>query len=299
MTTVKRGFEERIIEVPIELIHPGSPLSKGMVLTRKFGSIMTSIEKLGIIEPLAVFPSTERLGHYELLDGRLRLEALKQLGRAVAPCMISTDDEGFTFNRHINRLSAVQEHKMIRAALTKGASEERIAEVLRTDVRSIRERATMLDGVAPEAVSILKNRQVLPKIFILLKKMKPYRQIEAAEMMVAANKFTVPYLEMILATTRPEGLNDFAKPKKKSEISPEDLARMEAEMERLREDCQAVETEVGDTMLALVVAKGFMSRLLRNNNIHGHLKRYHGDLLDSLVSTMDAIAADNRASEQE
>ncbi|MBU9275718.1 ParB N-terminal domain-containing protein [Burkholderia gladioli] len=299
MTTVKRGFEERIIEVPIELIHPGSPLSKGMVLTRKFGSIMTSIEKLGIIEPLAVFPSTERLGHYELLDGRLRLEALKQLGRAVAPCMISTDDEGFTFNRHINRLSAVQEHKMIRAALAKGASEERIAEVLRTDVRSIRERATMLDGVAPEAVSILKNRQVLPKIFILLKKMKPYRQIEAAEMMVAANKFTVPYLEMILATTRPEGLNDFAKPKKKSEISPEDLARMEAEMERLREDCQAVETEVGDTMLALVVAKGFMSRLLRNNNIHGHLKRYHGDLLDSLVSTMDAIAADNRASEQE
>ncbi|MDR8070264.1 plasmid partitioning protein RepB C-terminal domain-containing protein [Burkholderia cenocepacia] len=299
MTTVKRGFEERIIEVSIELIHPGSPLSKGMVLTRKFGSIMTSIEKLGIIEPLAVFPSTERLGHYELLDGRLRLEALKQLGGAVAPCMISTDDEGFTFNRHINRLSAVQEHKMIRAALAKGASEERIAEVLRTDVRSIRERATMLDGVAPEAVSILKNRQVLPKIFILLKKMKPYRQIEAAEMMVAANKFTVPYLEMILATTRPEGLNDFAKPKKKSEISPEDLARMEAEMERLREDCQAVETEVGDTMLALVVAKGFMSRLLRNNNIHGHLKRYHGDLLDSLVSTMDAIAADNRASEQE
>ncbi|WP_104011788.1 plasmid partitioning protein RepB C-terminal domain-containing protein [Burkholderia anthinoferrum] len=299
MTTVKRAFEERIIEVSVELIHSGSPLSKGMVLTRKFGSIMTSIEKLGIIEPLAVFPSTERLGHYELLDGRLRLEALKQLGRAVAPCMISTDDEGFTFNRHINRLSAVQEHKMIRAALTKGASEERIAEVLRTDVRSIRERATMLDGVAPEAVSILKNRQVLPKIFILLKKMKPYRQIEAAEMMVAANKFTVPYLEMILATTRPEGLNDFAKPKKKSEISPEDLARMEAEMERLREDCQAVETEVGDTMLALVVAKGFMSRLLRNNNIHGHLKRYHGDLLDSLVSTMDAIAADNRASEQE
>lgn len=299
MSTIKRGFEDRIIEIPIDLIRPGSQLSKGMLQTPKFGSITTSIEKLGVIEPLAVFPSTERLGQYELLDGRLRLEALKQLGRATAPCMVSTDDEGFTFNRHITRLSAVQEHKMIRAALAKGASEERIAEVLKTDVRSIRERAAMLDGVAPEAVTILKNRQVLPKIFSILKKMKPYRQIEAAEMMVAANKFTAPYAEMILATTRPEALTDSARPKKKSEISVEDLARMEEEMERLRQDCQAVETEMGDTMLALVVAKGFMSRLLRNETIHGHLKRYHGDLLESLVSTMAAIAADNRASEQE
>jgi len=298
MTTVKRGFRDRIIDIPVELIRLGAPLSRGMLKTPKFGSIMTSIEKLGVIEPLAVFPSTEQLGKYELLDGRLRLEALKQLGRATAPCMVSTDDEGFTFNRHITRLSAVQEHKMIRAALAKGASEERIAEVLKTDVRSIRERAAMLDGIAPEAVSILKNRQVPPKVFSILKKMKPYRQIEAAEMMVAANKFAASYADMILATTRPEGLNDSAKPKK-SKICVEDLARMEAEMERLRQDCQAVETEMGDTMLALVVAKGFMSRLLRNENIHGHLKRYHGDLLESLVSTMAAIAADNRASEQE
>ncbi|KWI34820.1 ParB/RepB/Spo0J family partition protein [Burkholderia stagnalis] len=62
MTTVKRGFRDRIIEIPVELIRLGSPLSRGMLKTPKFGSIMTSIEKLGVIEPLAVFPSTERLG---------------------------------------------------------------------------------------------------------------------------------------------------------------------------------------------------------------------------------------------
>ena len=52
-------------------------------------------------------------------------------------------------------------------------------------------------------------------------------------------------------------------------------------------------------MLSLVVVKSFMARLLRNDNIQGHLRRHHGDLLASLVSTMDAIAADNRITEQE
>jgi ParB-like chromosome segregation protein Spo0J len=299
MSNVRHGFEAKVVEIPLERIIADSPLTKGTLATSKYKTILGSIEELGVIEPLAVFRSPRRLGDYELLDGRLRLEALKELSRETAPCMVSTDDEGFTFNRHITRLSAVQEHRMIRAALAKGASEKRIAEVLRMDVRSIRERVTLLDGVAPEAASILKNRQAAPKVFSVLKKMKPYRQIEAAEMMIAANKFTATYAEMILIATRADALVDGAKPKKKDAISPEDLARMESEMERLRQDCQAVEDEIGDTMLSLVVAKSFVARLLRNENIHGYLKRHHGDLLASLVSTIDSIAADNRVSERE
>ena len=299
MSNIRHGFEAKVIEVPLDRIISDSSLTKGALATPKYKTILSSIAELGVIEPLAVFRSLRRLGDYDLLDGRLRLEALKELRRETAPCMVSTDDEGFTFNRHITRLSAIQEHKMIRAALAKGASEQRIAEVLRMDIRNIRERVTLLDGVAPEAASILKNRQAAPKVFSVLKKMKPYRQIEAAEMMVAANKFTATYAEMILVATRAEALMDGEKPKKKDDISNEDLAKMEGEMERLRQDCQAVEDEIGDTMLSLVVAKSFMARLLRNDNIQGHLRRHHGDLLASLVSTMDAIAADNRITERE
>ncbi|WDD94866.1 ParB N-terminal domain-containing protein [Burkholderia sp. FERM BP-3421] len=298
MSNVRHGFEAKVVEIPLDRIIAVSSLSKGALATPKYKTILSSIAELGVIEPLAVFRSVRRLGDYDLLDGRLRLEALKELGREAAPCMVATDDEGFTFNRHITRLSAVQEHKMIRAALAKGASEQRIAEVLRMDVRNIRERATLLDGVAPEAASILKNRQASTKVFSILKKMKPYRQIEAAEMMVAANKLTAAYAEMILVATRAEALTDGVKPKK-NKISNEDLAKMESEMERLRQDCQAVEDEIGDTMLSLVVAKSFMARLLRNDNIQGHLRRHHGDLLASLMSTMDAISADNRITERE
>ncbi|WP_244827104.1 plasmid partitioning protein RepB C-terminal domain-containing protein [Caballeronia sp. TF1N1] len=299
MSNVKHGFEKKVVEIPIEKILSGAKLARHALNSTKFRTIVGSVAELGVIEPLAVFPSSRSPGNFDLLDGRLRLEALKQLGRATAPCMVSTDDEGFTFNRHITRLSAVQEHRMIRAALAKGASERRIAEALRMDVSKIRERASLLDGIAPEAASLLKNQQVIPKIFTLLKKMKPFRQIEAAEMMLAANKFTSTYAEMILATTRADGLVDGAKPKKKGAISAEDLAKLEAEMERLRQDCHVVEEEIGDTMISLVVAKSFVARLLRNETIHAHLQRHHSESLLSLVTTLEAIAADNRAGESE
>lgn len=212
--------------------------------------------------------------------------------------MVSTDDEGFTYNRQVSRTTAVQEHRMIRATLAKGASEQRIAEVLELNVRRIRERAHLLDGIAPEAAALLKDRQMSPTVFSTLRKMRPFRQIEAAEMMIAANRITVTYAEMILATTRSEGLSEHAQPKKKVDVSPEELARMEAEMEHLRQDCQTVEDTAGDTMLSLVVTNGFIARLLRNENIHGHLKRHHKDSLASVVSTMEAIAADNRMANQ-
>ncbi|MDR7006638.1 ParB/RepB/Spo0J family partition protein [Paraburkholderia strydomiana] len=298
MSHIKHAFEQKIIEIAIETIIPGSQLSPTAIETAKFRTIMSSIAELGVIEPLAVFPSTQHPGDYDLLDGRLRLEALKRLGRTTAPCMVSSDDEAFTFNRHVGRIAVVQEHRMIRKTLSMGASEQRIAEVLSMDVRSIKERVALLDGIAPEVATLLKDRQVAPHVFRALKKMKPFRQIEAAEMMIAANKFTANYASTILLTTRPDGLIDSAK-KKKGDFNPEDLAKMEAEMERLRQDCQSVEDEVGDTMLTLVVAKSFMTRLIRNEAVHAHLKRFHGDSLASLVSTMDAISADQRISEQE
>lgn len=299
MSTVKHGFDPLIVEIALVSIHPLVPIQPCILHTPKFRTILSSVRELGLIEPLAVYPTRDRPGHYDLLDGRLRLEALKQQGQEKARCMVSLDDEGYTFNRQITRIAVVQEHRMIRAALAKGASEERIAQVLNLDVKRVREKAHLLDGIAPEVARLLKDRQVTPSVFGALRKMKPLRQIEAAEMMIAANKYTKTYVDMILVTTRPDALMDKARPKKQEQISSEDIARMEAEMERLQQDSMAVEDTMGDSMLSLVVAKGFVARLLRNENIHGHLKRYHEDLLSSVVSTLEAIAADNRASERE
>ena len=44
--------------------------------------------------------------------------------------MSSFNDRSYTYNKRINRLAAVQEHRMIVRAVDRGVSEERIAEAL-------------------------------------------------------------------------------------------------------------------------------------------------------------------------
>ena len=60
--------------------------------TPKYQTIVASIREVGVIEPLAVHPETDS---YILLDGHLRLEALKELGAVEAVCLVATEDEGF------------------------------------------------------------------------------------------------------------------------------------------------------------------------------------------------------------
>jgi hypothetical protein len=78
------------------------------------------------VEPPTVWPDAENPGVYFLLDGLLRIEALKDLGQTTVECLVATDDEAFTYNKRINRLSAPQEHRMIapgdRAWRLRGAS---------------------------------------------------------------------------------------------------------------------------------------------------------------------------------
>jgi hypothetical protein len=295
---MKQGFQKRTRTILLSKILPTRTLGKDIRASKKFQAIFASIKEVGIIEPLAVHPDNEMSNSFILLDGHLRLEALRALGATSAICILSTDDEGFTYNRQINRLSAVQEHKMILQAVSKGVSTERIAKVLSVDVDRIRERQRLLQGIASEAVELLKDRMVSQGVFGVLRKMRPIRQIEAAEMMVSANRFTTPYAKMILAATRQELLVD-AKKAKPLDATPEDIARMERQMEKLYQDYKLVEDTLGETMLVLVVAKGYVTRLMANDNVRTYLDKSHRDLARELSGVMEAVASEARAPDRE
>lgn len=301
MTAIKRAFEPNLIGVPLVQILTSRQVSQDMLGSVKFAAILASIRELGVVEPLAVHPEPIQVmggePRYLLLDGHLRLAALKQLGAPEALCLLATDDEGFTYNRQINRLTPVQEHKMILEAIRKGVTAERIAEVLSVNVDRIRERQHLLRGIAPEVAELLKTRMVSQAVFRVLRRMKPMRQLELVEMMISANCFTGRYAEMVLAATRPEEL---VEPKKVSDgVTAEDIARMEREMEKLYHDYRLVEDTLGETMLVLVVAKGYVSRLLRNETIAAYLDRFEPDLARELAVVMDAVTADARSLERE
>ena len=114
----------------MEQIVPLKVISDVVRQSRKFKKILTSIQDVGVIEPPVVSRDRDLKNRLILLDGHLRLEALKVLKAEHVVCLISTGDEAFTYNRHISRISAIQEHRMIAKAVERGVSEEKIANLL-------------------------------------------------------------------------------------------------------------------------------------------------------------------------
>lgn len=83
----------------------------GLRTSRKFQQILTSVREVGIIEPPAVVPDCSLKGRYLLLDGHVRIQVLKELGHTSVMCLVSKDDEAFTYNRRISRLSSIQDSR--------------------------------------------------------------------------------------------------------------------------------------------------------------------------------------------
>ena len=148
---VKLSFERRSIILPLEQIVPLKKLRPGIKESKKYIQILGSVRVIGLVEAPVVTADNSRAGQYFLLDGHLRIEVLKDLGVDVVECLVSTDDEAYTYNKRINRIAAVQEHRMIKRAVERGVPEAQIAEALGLEVGSIRRRRRMLDGICPDA----------------------------------------------------------------------------------------------------------------------------------------------------
>ena len=108
--------------------------------------------------------------------------------------------------------------------------------------------------------------------------MKPLRQIEAVELM-SVNNFTARYAHALLAATRREDLAQPDRPKNIRGLTAEQMARMEREMDGLQREFKAVSASYGDTVLNLVVAAGYLSSLIGNPRVSGHLERHRPEIL--------------------
>lgn len=288
---VRIAFEERIISIPIDAILPLKQIPENIRKSVKFRRIAKSVGEIGIIEPIVVAPQAGGDRHI-LLDGHIRLAVLKDLGATEVRCLIAADDEAFTYNKRVNRIATIQEHYMLVRALDRGVSEEMLAKALDLNVRHIKRRRTMLDGIAPEVVDMLKDRIVSPVTFEALRKLKPMRQIEAAELMCTAGNFSSSYAKAILAGTKQADLAKPDRPKKVHGMTPEQMARMEREMASLQQEFKAVDATYGDDVLALVVTVGYLSKLLGSKKIEKYLAQNHSEILAEFRAIIASASLD-------
>ena len=291
--TIDMAFEKDLIRLSLDKIFPLYAVQNETKETVKYRQVVASVKEVGLVEPLVVAPDKSDPDKYMLLDGHVRLSILTDLGEVDVLCQVSTDDEAFTYNKRISRLATIQEHKMILKALERGVPEKRLARALNVNVRSLQDKTRLLDGICAEAAELLKDKQVALTGFQVLKKMKPMRQIEAAELMVTMNKFTVNYARSLLAATSASELKDPQKPKAVKGVSRQQLESMERESAYLERELRLVEETYGRDHLDLVLARGYVSKLISNARITRYLEMYHPEFLPEFekITETEALAS--------
>ena len=273
---VVSAFEDQLIQLQVKKVLPTKFIEADILESSKYRQIRSSIQEVGIIEPPVVRADGKS---YILLDGHMRLEALNDLGINDVRCLIAKDDETFTYNKHINRIAPIQEHRMIIQAVKRGVPEEKIARALNMDVKSIISKQKLLNGICQEVADTLKDKVVAVGMFSILRKMKHFRQIQVISLMSDSNVYTIPYARALLAATPNGQLTNPKKAKNIKGLNSGQISRMENEMASVEREYRLIEENYRPDVLNHTFAKGYLNSLLSNVRVVRYLAKYHGEVL--------------------
>lgn len=280
----KIAFDRSIVTLPMSRItaqREPPAATKSMACYRRIAS---SIEHIGLIEPLVVFEQTD--GRFVLLDGNTRFSILKSSGVTEVACIVAKDDEAYTYNRRVSHVPPISQHFMLLRVLENGVSEDRVAAALNVDIRAIRRKRDLLKGICPEVVRLLEKHRLSDRAFSALRKMKPLRQIESAELMIASNNFSLRFMNAILSITKSELL---ISPEPKGNVRTNDGAMtsaLEAEHTGLVRGLKAIENSYGVDMLTLAVSIKYAERITANANVKKYLEQTCPETLTLLLGLL-------------
>lgn len=291
---IKTAFHSNIISLNVSDITPLKELNPRVRSTTKYKQIATSLKHVGLIEPLIVFQAPNK--KYWLLDGTLRYDIIRSADPlSQIRCLCATDDESYNYNKRVSYLPPIAEHGMILKALSNGVAEARIAEALNVDVAAIRKKRHLLDGICDEAATLLKDKHVTADGFGTLRKMKPVRQIYAAEMMIAGNNFSTKFARGLLGVTKPEFLVNPTGSKSRT-ITANQKSIMEQESDLLIEDLKEVQKDYSNDLLGLTVSAGYLERILHNSRVERYIAKHHLDVLEAVQHVLIAVDEEKQRS---
>jgi len=295
VSRLPEAFERTTLVLPLGRLLPSRIISKDVQQGRKFAQIRASMLEIGLIEPLVVAPAPSQEGCYTVLDGHIRLQVARELELPSLLCLSAKDDEAYTYNKRVSRLATVQEHYMILRALERGVPEERLAKALYVNVDAIRRRRDLLNGICPEVVEMLKNANFAAEIMRLLRRMKPARQIECVELMLSLNNFSISYASALLAATPTSQLSEPEKPKRLRGLTGEQIRRMEEEMSLVESRFKSIEQSYNSNVMHLVLARGYLGKLLGNAAVASWLQRHQPELHDEFRGIVATHSLDDAA----
>ncbi len=296
MSVPAAAFDPVLRDIELSRIVQLRTVTANLRTSQKYRAIASSMQELGLVEPLVVHPMPNDSTKYLLLDGHSRLDILRTQGATTARCIVAKDDEAYTYNKRINPLSTIQEHHMLMKAINDGVSEERIANALHIDLRALRQKRELLVGICPEAVELLKDKPITAGCFSILRKMSALRQIEAAELMITISNYSVALAKTVLAASSPDQLVKVTTRKAPRTLSSEQLAQIEEEMTNTQAGLAALKDAYGADRLELQVECRYLEKILDNPALRKYLVKHHGEVFRELEQITKAVCSAEQAS---
>ena len=148
----------------------------------------------------------------------------------------------------------------------------------------------LLDGICPEAIDRLKDQQFTPDLARVLHNMKAARQVDAVELMIASSTITVAHAEALLKATLPEQRTDVPPAPKEKTAPLDQIVKLEKEMNQIPTQYKDADQNYGSELLNLVVAKGYLTKLLANDAAKSFIKRHEPDILDQFELVSNTVS---------
>ena len=185
------------LDVPLIRLRP---LRDRKITKREFDRILSSIRAVGLLEPLVVYPEGD---DYVILDGVQRYRALLEMGVDMAPCIIGNQREAFTGNRMVNRVSPVQEHRMIEKSLAE-VDEASIAAALGISTVAYRLKKTLLNRLHPDVAAAFDQGKINRVCALEFTHVKAPRQREILDAMEGYKDFSTAFVRTLVIKTPPQ-----------------------------------------------------------------------------------------------
>jgi ParB family transcriptional regulator, chromosome partitioning protein len=262
------------------------PLRERKVSKREFNRILASIKAVGLIEPLLVYPEGD---DYVILDGVQRYRALLELGVEVAPCILGRQREAFTGNRMVNRVSPVQEHRMIEKSLEE-VDEASIAAALGITTIGHRLKKALLKRLHPDVAAAFdegKINRVCAREFTYV---RPARQKEILDSMEGYKDYSTAFVRTLVVKTPPHQRDTGRRknnPWDRSAQRKNDLLKQLAEAEQKHDFYSRLYRQYTIDLLRMAI---YVRTLINNIRVREYLQARH----PLVVARFEAIIAEAR-----
>jgi ParB/RepB/Spo0J family partition protein len=271
------------MDIPIIRLRP---LRDRNVTKREYQRIVASIKATGLIEPLVVYPEGD---DYLILDGVQRYRALLELGVEVVPCILGKEREAFTGNRMVNRVSPVQENRMIEKSL-EALDEQTIASALALGSIAHRLKKTLLKQLHPDVAAALDRGKITRTCAQEMTHVKPQRQKDILSQMEGYKDYSVAFARALILKTPPSQRESRGRKKNhwdKTAKHKSDLLKQLADAEQKHDFYSRLYKQYTVDLLRLAI---YARSLLTNSRIRAYLDGHH----PTIVARFEEVIADAR-----